>query len=203
MSSRPLAGAAQLNRGALDSRAMTSRVYWSTVLALVSACTTPLWNPRPDVAAPLSPRDSRHDLVGAWNIEFAADSLEVVRRDSAHKPIAFDMIPAPLGWAIGTVRLRDTLLSGYPSRMLARVDIDFQSILGRPMSCFTPGEGNLEIRRKGSRVDVWFTPGWNDCGFAGTARYYGDSLVGTWREYAYAGRPAFGRFRMRRVPGEP
>src|SRR5574341_179361 len=175
------------------------RFFFSLLFAPFLGCGKPFWTPLPSRPTPLNLDDSRRALIGTWKIAFAADTIEIVA-DSVSSPPRYTRIAGGSSWTTGTLQLRDTLVASESDELFARFDIDFAPILTRPMSCFEAGEGRVGVRRNGATVHFWFTPNWNDCGFAGTARFYGDSLVGTWGEESFAGSPSFGRFRMLRLP---
>lgn len=165
--------------------------------ALTVACAgTPLFTPRPDAAVPLGSHDSRRALAGSWRAEFVADSVEW---PSGGDSIRFRH--GPTNWIVGTLWLGDTVAGlGVVRGLRSDLVADFTPILGRQMSCFQSGRGVIDVERHGQTVQFWFTPGAGDCGFGGTARYYGDSIVGTWSEAAFVGAASVGRFRFVRLP---
>jgi hypothetical protein len=98
-------------------------------------------------------------------------------------------------WVVGTLILTDSVTEGS---MLARIDLDFTSVLGRQVSCFTPGRGLVQVQML-PEVQLNFTPGAADCGFAARGGRQGDTVVGYWYEDSFIGPRTVGRFRMSRT----
>jgi len=113
------------------------------------------------------------------------------------------MQPGSGSWVTGTLQLTDTLvvIRGLPlADLRATVEVDFTSSLGRQVSCFTPGEGLVDVQLLPSRLQLLFTPGAADCGFAAEGSMRDDSVVGAWNEDSYVGHRTAGRFFMVRSP---
>jgi hypothetical protein len=81
----------------------------------------------------------------------------------------------------------------------SRLDVSFDSLLGRPMSCFDPRPTTTVVTRDGDKISLRFTPHAADCGFDAAATLRGDSLIGTWDESSFIGPQVMGRFRMVRA----
>jgi len=106
-------------------------------------------------------------------------------------------------WVTGTLQLRDTLvvIGALPIVGLrALVEVDFTPSLGRQVSCYTPGEGVVDVQLLLGHLQLLFTPGAADCGFAAEGSVRGDSVIGSWNEDSYVGRRTAGRFFMVRSP---
>jgi hypothetical protein len=84
-------------------------------------------------------------------------------------------------------------------RYRSHIEMRFDALLGRPISCFDPPPSTTYIQRDDTSVKLLFTPNAADCGFSAVATMYGDSLAGTWEESSFIGPVAKGRFRMLRV----
>ncbi len=174
--------------------------FLSTLFALTACASTsaPLLRPRTEASVPLPAGDRRRSLAGLWNVNFAIDSVQA--------PLAGSRAVMQAGsgtWVTGTLQLTDTLvvIRGLPlAGLRATVEVDFTSSLGRQVSCFTPGEGLVEVQLHPSRLQLLFTPGAADCGFAAEGSVRGDSVVGAWNEASYVGHRTAGRFFMVRSP---
>ncbi|HZI43018.1 MAG TPA: hypothetical protein VFD67_14970 [Gemmatimonadaceae bacterium] len=130
-------------------------------------------------------------LIGDWTVEFRVDS---VRKVGASAP-----------WSAGSYRstrgalhLSDST-SGNGNVVQSSIRVDFDSLLGRPMSCYDPRPTTTGVERDGDNVRLRFTPNGFDCGFAAAGTLAGDSVVGTWDESGFAGPTVMGRFRMVRA----
>ena len=149
---------------------------------------------------PLGAHDSRRALTGSWRADFEADSARWPLRDSTGRVTGAEFRRGSSAWISGTLWLGDTVAGlGVARGLRADLVMDFTPILGRQMSCFCSGRGVVDVERHGNTVHFWFTPGTGDCGFGGTARYYGDSLIGTWSEGSFVGPASGGRFRLQRT----
>jgi hypothetical protein len=95
----------------------------------------------------------------------------------------------------GQLRLSDSTV-GQANIVRSSIQVSFESVLGRPMSCFDPRPTTTGIGRDGEKVTLRFTPNGADCGFSAYATLRGDSVVGTWDESGFAGPSVMGRFRM-------
>ena len=146
---------------------------------LVTACAGSLATPS---------GDSRRGLVGDWTVEFRLDSVRS----------AGGWHPGSLATTSGTLRLIDSV-SGRPNVYRSSIQLSFDSLLGRPMSCFDPRPTTTVVEQNGDNASVRFTPNAADCGFDASGTLRGDSLVGTWDESGFAGPQVMGRFRMTRV----
>ncbi len=131
-------------------------------------------------------------LDGSWSLEFRVDS---VRSEAGN------------GWqtgsgktASGTLRFTDTDSTNQGPVRNVSYDILFAAALGRPMSCYTPGDKRLSATFHQDSLRIWFTPGSYDCGFSGDGKFFGDSLIGEWSETSFRGPVSTGRFRMVRLP---
>lgn len=132
--------------------------------------------------------DTPSGLLGNWSVEFRLDS---VRSAGTWRPGSFETTR-------GTLRLIDSL-SDKPSVYRSTIQLSFDTLLGRPMSCFDPRPTTTVVDRSGSQVTLRFTPNGADCGFGASGTVSGDSIVGTWDESGFAGPQVMGRFRMVRL----
>jgi hypothetical protein len=130
-------------------------------------------------------------MIGEWNVDFRLDSLRSREGGTAH------WTPASFATTRGALRLIDASTAGSGT-FRSSIQINFGSLLGRPMSCFDPPPTQTAIEREGDTVRLQFTPGVADCGLSAYATIRGDSLVGTWEETSFAGPTVLGRFRMTR-----
>jgi hypothetical protein len=134
----------------------------------------------------------RRALIGEWTVEFRVDSMRVFDGSTAR-------------WRTGVNRTTTGMLrftgirSSDTTYLTSSFDIDFTSVLGRPMSCFDPRPTLTQVNRDQELIRLWFTPGAADCGFSGFGTLKGDSLIGAWDETSFAGSMAMGRVRMHRV----
>jgi hypothetical protein len=92
--------------------------------------------------------------------------------------------------------ISDTLVGRGQHQLKAYISMDFQRLLGRPMSCFPSFPGTVELVAAGDSIEILFTPNAADCGFSGMMALYADSVTGTWWEHSLAGAFAMGRLRM-------
>ena len=132
--------------------------------------------------------DVSRGLLGDWTVEFRLDSV----RSTGHWQ------PGSFATTRGTLRLTDSL-SGQANWYRSTIQLSFDSLLGRPMSCFDPRPTATVVDRSGEQVMLRFTPNGADCGFGASGILRGDSLVGSWDETGFAGPQVMGRFRMVRV----
>ena len=164
-----------------------------TVLALAIAGVACAGQSPPPAATPSdaqSASDSRA-LAGDWTVEFRVDS---VRKVGANEPWRAGSFRSTQG----TLHLSDsTVANGNVVRSSIRVEFD--SLLGRPMSCYEPRPTTTGVERDGDNVRLRFTPNGFDCGFGAAGTLTGDSVVGTWDESGFAGPTVMGRFRMMRA----
>ena len=137
--------------------------------------------------------DWRRSLVGDWIVEFRLDSVRV-REGSATR-----WRPASFATATGTLRLSDSTAGSKQGLLRSRLQIQFDSLLGRPMSCFDPPSTATDVEREGDSVTLRFTPTAADCGFSAYGKLAVDSLVGSWDETSFVGPTVMGRFRMIRI----
>ena len=132
--------------------------------------------------------DTSRGLLGEWTVEFRLDS---VRSTGSWRPASF-------ATTRGTLRLIDSL-SDQPRVYRSAIQLSFDTLLGRPMSCFDPRPTTTVVDRSGSQVMLRFTPNGADCGFGASGSMAGDSIIGTWDESGFAGPQVMGRFRMVRL----
>jgi len=135
-------------------------------------------------------RDSSRSLAGDWTIEFRLDSV----RGPQGSVVPWQ--PASSQTAQGTLHLSDSTAGRPAGAVRSRIDVDFNPLLGRPMSCFDPRPTSTSVSQDSETTSLRFTPNAADCGFAASGKFYGDSLVGTWDESSFTGPKAKGRFRM-------
>lgn len=131
------------------------------------------------------PNVTHPTLLGEWTLDFRFDSA---RAGGWHA--------ASFASTRGSLQLID---STGPGHYRSRIEVQFDSLLGRPMSCFNPLPTSTSVQRDGEHVRLLFTPKAADCGLSAAATMYGDSLVGTWEESSFVGPMIKGRFRMVRV----
>ena len=132
-------------------------------------------------------------LIGAWNVEFHFDSVRGSGGAVEHWRAASHRI------ARGRVVLMAPMQPVRPFRLSSDVAVSFDSALGRPMSCYTPGHGTVAVEARRNVVTIRFTPNAADCGFSGEGQLERDSLVGTWSETSLGGPVAMGAFQMQRT----
>jgi hypothetical protein len=132
-------------------------------------------------------------VVGRWDVAFSVTST---RPGSDSAPSA---APVPERWTTGTLLISDTIAGRDSSTLRMTMDLDFTPVLGRNVSCFESGPGEIYVPREGSTVRILFTPHAADCGFGGTGALTGDTLiVGDWSESSFAGPSTQGHFHMAR-----
>jgi hypothetical protein len=165
--------------------------YLSALPFLLVACARP--TPAPASAADHipAPTEQRRSLAGDWFVEFRLDS---VRSRGPMQPWQ----PGSFRSARGTLHLADSTTSRNLIR--SRIDVAFDSLLNRPMSCYEPRPTTTAVETNGETVSLHFTPNAADCGFSASGTLRGDSLIGTWDETGFAGPTVMGRFRMFRAP---
>jgi hypothetical protein len=164
-------------------------VRYLTALLLIVACARPA--PTPPAADDIPATADRQALAGDWIVEFRLDS---VRRGGPTQPWQ----SGSFRMARGTLHLSDSTTSR--SIIPSRIDVAFDSLLNRPMSCYEPRPTTTAVERNGDTVSLHFTPNAADCGFSASGTLRGDSLIGTWDESGFAGPMVIGRFRMFRAP---
>ncbi len=147
----------------------------------------------PQAAGPLPRDDWRRDFVGSWTLEFRLDSVRG-RGGSIER-----WQPGSFKSTSGSLVIRDSSAAGWGRAVQSTIAVEFDSLLGRPMSCYDPRPTSTAIERENGQVSLIFTPMSADCGFSGYGRFFGDSLVGEWDESAFAGPSVTGRFRMLRA----
>lgn len=136
-----------------------------------------------------SETDWRRSLIGTWTLEFRLDSLI-----------------GPIGWqqgslvtTTGTFEILDPAVAQWGVLVVrSTIDVAFEPLLDRPMSCFDPRPSSTVIERADDEVRLTFTPHAADCGFSAHGGFAGDSIIGTWREMSFIGPITEGRFRMTR-----
>lgn len=163
------------------------RIHPSTSLGLTLAsiaCTAAL----PTTTS--QPSDPRTALAGTWTIEFRLDSMMSRAGSPTWQAGSF---------ATAAGRLQLIYAATGNDRVASEIEISFDSLLGRPMSCFDPRPKSTAVVRDGDIMRLVFTPDARDCGFGAAGMLRGDSLVGTWDETSFAGPVVMGRFRMVRV----
>lgn len=127
--------------------------------------------------------------LGDWTVEFRLDSVRV--RDGS----GVRWSAASFATTRGTLQVLDSI-DGRPGYFRTAIQVSFDALLGRPMSCFDPRPTSTVIQRSENTVTVRFTPNGADCGFGASGTVHGDSIVGTWDESSFAGPVVMGRFRM-------
>jgi hypothetical protein len=136
--------------------------------------------------------DWRRALIGEWTVEFRLDSVRVLDGSGQRwQAGSFRTVQ-------GTLRLSTGATNGS-NGLASSLAIDFNSLLGRPMSCFDPRPTRTNVDRTDDTILLHFTPNAADCGFSASGRPEGDSLVGSWDETSFTGPTVMGHFRMRRV----
>jgi len=145
-------------------------------LIILASCTQSAPEPArgPQTAAPLPRDDWRRQLVGTWIVEFRLDSVSTS----------------------GTFVVRDSTVAGWGDAVQTTIDVQFDALLGRPMSCYDPRPTATGMDHDGKQVRLTFTPTAADCGFSAYGAFFGDSLIGAWDESSFAGPSVTGRFRM-------
>ena len=154
------------------------------------ACTT--IGPTSGSAAGPQRGEASHAVTGEWRLEFRLDSVMSREGGNAH------WLPGSFRTTTGRLTLRDSV-AGRSNLFHSQIDISFDSLLGRPMSCFDPRPTATAVERSADTVRVRFTPRAFDCGFGASGVLRGDSVVGTWDETSFAGPVAMGRLRMTRA----
>ena len=163
---------------------------------LLSSCGRPLLTPPPRVRA-LSVGDSRRALVGLWKIEFTIDSVQnITTGKGGARSSLLAVTPSTVA---GTLELRDTVDGIDGLNLKGTVALDFQRLLGQPLSCYDPRYALVGVKRRNTHVRLELAPGAADCGLYADGRYLGDSVVGSWLEDSFIGPRAVGRFRMLRL----
>lgn len=168
------------------------------IACLTGSCGTP---PAPlpgqapaDLPGTLAGPDDRRAVVGRWDIAFSVISTRPSGSDSAP-----NAVPVPDRWTTGTIQISDTIAGRDSSNLRMTMDLDFTPVLGRQVSCFQAGPGEIYVAREGTNVRVIFTPHAADCGFGGNGELIGDTLIlGDWSESSFAGPATRGHFRMTR-----
>ena len=164
--------------------------YLSALPLLLVACARP--TPAPAAADHIpAPADQHRSLAGDWFIEFRLDSVRSRGPTQPWQPGSFRS-------ARGTLHLGDSTTSR--NLVQSRIDVAFDSLLNRPMSCYEPRPTTTAVGTSGDTVSLRFTPNAADCGFGASGILRGDSLIGTWDESSFAGPTVMGRFRMFRAP---
>lgn len=171
---------------------MRIRPFLLLSLFPLAACTSALPSSAPSPGHALPANDWRRALVGQWILEFRLDS--VANRDAGGPRL----IPGSLRTTEGHLQLTE-VVADQVDVLRSRIDISFDSLLGRSVSCFDPRPTRTAVTREGEAIRFGFTPGVFDCGFGAVGTLLGDTLVGTWDETSFAGPVAVGRFRMIRV----
>ena len=165
------------------------------LFVVIAACAAPAPAPvrGPQPAAELPRNDWRRQFVGSWTVEFRLDSVRG-RGGSVER-----WQPGSFKTATGSFVVRDSTAAGWGQALRSTLDVEFDSLLGRPMSCYEPKPTATGIDREGNEIRLTFTPTSADCGFSAYGRFFGDSLIGEWDESAFAGPSVTGRFRMMRT----
>ncbi|HKA57127.1 MAG TPA: DUF6174 domain-containing protein [Gemmatimonadales bacterium] len=133
--------------------------------------------------------DWRRNLIGTWAIEFRLDS---VLGSTGWKQ-------GSLETTTGTFQVLDPATDPWGEFVVrSSIDVDFEPMLERPMSCFDPRPVSTVIEGAEDDVRLSFTPHAADCGFSAHGAFAGDSIIGSWSETSFIGPVAKGRFRMRR-----
>jgi len=136
------------------------------------------------------------DLSGTWSVTFSLDSQLT---SAVNDPV--------LRWRRNrdTVAAEGLLTLQEPrgDRLSGRMDVDFTAMLGRPMTCYSPGKVELQVESREPRLLIAFTPGVADCGFGANVEWSGDSITGMWSETSFVGPVAVGHLRMLRQSGGP
>lgn len=140
-------------------------------------------------SAPGSQSPARNALTGGWRLEFSLDSVMSREGGMPH------WLPGSFRTTTGRLELGDSV-AGHPNLFYSQIDIAFDSVLGRPMSCFDPRPTETAVQREADTLHVRFTPHAFDCGFGASGVLRGDSVIGIWDETSFAGPVAMGRFRM-------
>jgi len=164
--------------------------YLSALPLLLVACARP--TPAPAATDHITaPTDQRRSVAGDWFIEFRLDSVRSRGPTQPWQPGSFRS-------ARGTLHLGDSTTSR--NLVQSRIDVAFDSLLNRPMSCYEPRPTTTALGTNGDTVALRFTPNAADCGFGASGILRGDSIIGTWDESSFAGPTVMGRFRMLRAP---
>jgi hypothetical protein len=160
--------------------------------AALAACAGTMPSPSAPSDVVLDSSDWRRALIGEWTVEFRLDSVRVLDGSGQRWQAG------SLRTTEGTLRLSAGATNGT-GVLASSLEVDFNSLLGRPMSCFDPRPTRTYVDRTDDTIVLNFTPNAADCGFSASGRPEGDSLVGRWDETSFAGPSVMGRFRMRRV----
>lgn len=146
-------------------------------------------------AATAQQAPERPDLHGIWRIQFILDSLPFWDT-SATPPRARVLTTFQDSVVIGVLVVYPDS-SGHRLPFRTEFAADFRPVLGRPMSCYRPGTGVLDARRRDGAVWLDFGPRSFDCGLVAVGQLVGDTLRGRWYEDKPAG--ARGRVEMVRL----
>lgn len=130
-------------------------------------------------------------LAGDWTVEFRVDSVRKVGANERWRAGSFRSTQGPLHLSDSTI--------GNGNVVRSSIRVEFDSLLGHPMSCYEPRPTTTGVERDGDNVRFRFTPNGFDCGFGAVGTLAGDSVVGTWDESGFAGPSVMGRFRMVRA----
>jgi hypothetical protein len=136
----------------------------------------------------LEASDWREVFRGTWEVRFRLDST---------RSLNGGWVKATGAEAVGRLVVTDTL-AGQSGTLKSRLEIDFQSLLGRPMSCFTGTGDQLGISESGGGYFLNFTPNAADCGFGASVGTGPDRFTGEWGEQSFSGPVVAGRFSMSR-----
>jgi hypothetical protein len=136
----------------------------------------------------LEASDWRQAFRGTWEVTF--------RLDSTRSP-GGGWVKATGAEAVARLAVTDTL-AGQNGALKSRLEIDFQSLLGRPMSCFAGTGDQVTISRSGNGYFLNFTPNAADCGFGAGVDAGPDLFTGEWGEQSFSGPVVAGRFSMSR-----
>jgi hypothetical protein len=191
----------------------THRARFAIAVGLfVSVACLPLWKGSPK---PLAPDDWRRPLVGTWNVAFAVDSIEAPVCDtSGFHGLWTRRALAPTEWIIGSLEVVDTLVVTRDA-LMGRGDVDFNTVLGPPSSCFgSIGRRYVQPMFQDISMNVWVsrhnTVGTVQIAFTTSRQWrriirgggdlHGDSIIGSWREFSPPEAVVFGRLLMIRRP---
>lgn len=134
------------------------------------------------------------DLSGTWAVTFSLDSQLT---SAVNDPVLRWRRNRDTVVAAGTLTLQES----HGDRVRGRMDVDFSGMLGRPMTCYTPGKVELQVEAREPRLLIAFTPGVADCGFGANVEWSGDTIAGVWSETSFVGPVAVGHLRMLRRSG--
>jgi hypothetical protein len=154
-------------------------------LALGAGCA------EPPPTRPLLSRLTAHDVIGEWNIAFLVDSV----RDCSS--ICRLVKQSPVLSVTGSLIVSDQYDTLYPEYLTAQLQVDFQPVLGRQVTCLGYPQASLVQLRDSGAAYFWFTPGSADCGLGALGQFDGSEFRGTWSEPSFTGLPlSSGSFRM-------